>query len=182
MMLNIELKGPMDEAWALEYDYDMAAQKVVDLINKYDISSKTMVSSFVPKILSSIMKASDPESSRHFMIQALRNRSGIPDYIYDYGTQEGMTGINISYDYLEEGRCSKVHSDNKYLGIWYSGWVRSDLWSPMSYLDEHSSNVFGVNGDHSTPEPDMWEKAFTIDGGVDFFYSDYPLQAMELRE
>ena len=28
----------------------------------------------------------------------------------------------------------------------------------------------------------MWEKVFTCDGGVDFFYSDKPLEAMKFRD
>ena len=66
MLLNIELKGPLDPDWGAYYDYNMAATKVIELINKYDIALKVMVSSFVPKILESIILMSD--SSRKFII------------------------------------------------------------------------------------------------------------------
>jgi hypothetical protein len=58
MLLNIELKGPLDESWAERYDFELAAQRVVELIDTYKIGYKTMVSSFVPRILSSIIAAS----------------------------------------------------------------------------------------------------------------------------
>ena len=35
MLLNIELKGPLDEFWAMQYDFNLAAEKVVELIDVY---------------------------------------------------------------------------------------------------------------------------------------------------
>ena len=98
MLLNIELKGPLDESWEAHYDYDDAASKVVSLIEKYDIASKTMISSFVPRILDSIAKAA-PHSARKprkFVIQSLRNRGGIEDP-WKYVTDPGHTGVNMLY-------------------------------------------------------------------------------------
>ena len=62
MLFNIELKGPLDPTWGLEYDYDLAAEQVIKLINKYDIASKTLISSFVPQIISSVLKASPKQA------------------------------------------------------------------------------------------------------------------------
>ena len=46
MLLNMELKAPSKKYWIDRYDYDLAAQKVVELIYKYDIELKVMISSF----------------------------------------------------------------------------------------------------------------------------------------
>jgi len=35
MLLNIELKGPLNETWAEQYDFNLAAKKVVELIDVY---------------------------------------------------------------------------------------------------------------------------------------------------
>lgn len=78
MLLNIELKGPLTAKWEAMYNYDLAAQKVVSLIEEYGIGLKTMVSSFVPKILESILRASPDEASRDFIIQSLCNRGEKP--------------------------------------------------------------------------------------------------------
>ena len=51
MLFNIELKGPLSPDWVSQYDYDLAVKKMIDLIHKYDIATKTMVSSFVPQII-----------------------------------------------------------------------------------------------------------------------------------
>ena len=59
MLLNIELKGPISEEWITKYNYDLAALKVVELIEKYKISYKTMISSFVPQILESILRVTE---------------------------------------------------------------------------------------------------------------------------
>ena len=61
MLLNIELKGPLDEEWVSQYDYTLAAQKLIDLIDKYKIARKVMVSSFVPRIIDSVIAVSTPE-------------------------------------------------------------------------------------------------------------------------
>ena len=66
MLMNIELKGPLDEEWVSQYDYNLAAQKVIDLIDRYNIAGKVMISSFVPRIIDSIIAVSTPE--RKFII------------------------------------------------------------------------------------------------------------------
>ena len=72
MLLNIELKGPISEEWITKYNYDLAALKVVELIEKYEISDKTMISSFVPQILESILRVTE-NKKQDFIIQSLRN-------------------------------------------------------------------------------------------------------------
>ena len=66
MLLNIELKGPIDEEWVAQYDYNMAARKTIDLIDKYHLAHRVMVSSFVPRIIDSVIAASTPD--RKFII------------------------------------------------------------------------------------------------------------------
>jgi len=46
MLLNIELKGPRyDEARASQYNFDLVSQKVIALIDEFDIADKVMISS-----------------------------------------------------------------------------------------------------------------------------------------
>ena len=68
-----------------------------------------------------------------------------------------MAGINIVYEDLAEESVRKVQFENKLLGVWF---VKK-----------------------SQPESKaMRTKVFTIEGGVDFFFSDDPLEAMKLRD
>ena len=66
MLLNIELKGPWDEEYVSKYDYNLAARKVIELIDKYDVAERVMISSFVPRIIDSVVAASP--SNRKFII------------------------------------------------------------------------------------------------------------------
>lgn len=68
MLLNIELKGPLNAEWVDQYDFNVAAEKVLGLIKQYDIADKTMISSFVPKVLQSVIGASRPPKQRNFVI------------------------------------------------------------------------------------------------------------------
>ena len=53
----------------------------------------------------------------------------------------------------------------------------------MQYLDAESTEIFGINGEMSYPEAkNMWQDAFSCDGGVDFFFSDHPIEAMKARD
>ena len=75
MLLNIELKGPMDPECLDEFDFDETAEIVVDLINKYQIGSRVMVSSFNPNVLDAVLRASSAD--RDFLVQSLRNWYGM---------------------------------------------------------------------------------------------------------
>ena len=66
-----------------------------------------------------------------------------------------MTGITIHYKYLTDDVIAKIRGKNKLLGIWW-GFYKNTL----------------------TESNEMWGKVFTIGGGVDFFFSDSPLEAM----
>lgn len=94
MLLNIELKGPMDPACFEYYDFGLTARKVVELIDKYEIGYRTMISSFNPNILDAVVVES--ASDRDFLIQSLRNWFGLED-VLNYATPAQMTGINIDY-------------------------------------------------------------------------------------
>ncbi len=61
MLLNIELKGPEDVEIAKSYDFDLAALKVVEMIDQYEIGYKTMISSFSARMLQSVI-ASAPST------------------------------------------------------------------------------------------------------------------------
>ena len=68
-----------------------------------------------------------------------------------------MTGVNIRYNFLSNEVERKVHYKNKLLGVWY--------------------NKIDTNEDN-----EMYENVFSIGGGVDFFYSDKPLEAKKVRD
>jgi len=46
LLINIELKGPKTPSDAKQYDFDMAATKVIELIDKHSLARRTMISSF----------------------------------------------------------------------------------------------------------------------------------------
>ena len=66
MMIHIELKGPRDPEKVPDYNYDLVADKVIALINQYDISKRVMISSFSTEALGSIIKKSPVD--RGFLI------------------------------------------------------------------------------------------------------------------
>lgn len=121
MLLNIELKGPMSEEIAKLYDYDLAAQKVIELIDQYSIGYKSMISSFTPRILTSVINASPSTElrPRSFVIQSIRNNYGKPDPD-NYETFDEMVGMNIDYAQFTSERVEKIHSTNNFVGLWYS--------------------------------------------------------------
>ena len=129
MLLNIELKGPLDEAWVSQYDYNLAARKVIDLIEEYEIGSKTMISSFVPRILDAILAASS--TPRSFVVQSLRNRGTVMDPD-NYAVFPEMTGINMYVKYLSEDIVNKVvKTSGNWLGVWYIARLQTegeDMW------------------------------------------------------
>ena len=65
--------------------------------------------------------------------------------------------MNIFLNYLTKERVEKVHSTNNFIGLWYAA-------------------------SHETENDDLWARIFTTGDGVDFFYSDHPLEAMQARE
>ena len=121
MLLNIELKGPMSEEIAKLYDYDLAAQKVIELIDQYSIGYKSMISSFTPRILTSVINASPSTElrPRSFVIQSIRNNYGKPDPD-NYETFDEMVGMNIDYAQFTSERVEKIQSTNNFVGLWYS--------------------------------------------------------------
>ena len=156
VLINIELKGPASEDQANQYDFDLAARKVVKLIDKYDVGSQTMISSFRSRIIKSILRESRPPYKRRFIVQSLRNAGRLPDPD-DYEVFYGTTGINVMYDYMTEDIVQKAHSDGHYIGVWYAA-------------------------DTNTESEEMWEEVFSADGkGVEFFYSDKPKDAILVR-
>lgn len=63
LLLNFEVKGPLNPVTWLSvfdpiYDYDNACLAVIKLIEKYDLGSRTMISSFNPEIYESTIKMS----------------------------------------------------------------------------------------------------------------------------
>ena len=51
MFVNIELKGPMSPEFKDRYNFRLAAEKVYDLVIKYNMHEKFLISSFNVNIL-----------------------------------------------------------------------------------------------------------------------------------
>ena len=66
------------------------ARNLVGLINRFDIATRVMVSSFSTAMLSAIQNVGEPE----FITQSLRNFEGGPD---DYTITNTMHGVNMIY-------------------------------------------------------------------------------------
>ena len=67
-LINIELKGPKTETLALQYNFDMAARKVIGLIKKRGLGMRTMISSFRIRMIDSLIKEAGPPEKRKFLI------------------------------------------------------------------------------------------------------------------
>ena len=67
----MEVKGPKSSRhwWPLyHYDYDKACLDVIELIEKYDIGSRVMLSSFNFEIYEALLRMSRPPRKRDFII------------------------------------------------------------------------------------------------------------------
>ena len=99
MLINIELKGPQaTSSWSANYNYDLAAQKIIELIDKHEIANKTMVSSFVPRIINTVVKYSEAPLAGHprrFVISPLSRGKEHPE---DDTLRQPSVGINISVE------------------------------------------------------------------------------------
>ena len=98
MMLNIELKGPESPEWAVKYDCNMAASKVIELIEKYSIDLKVMISSFGPRILDAVIKASPV--NRRFLIQKLIWTEGNKTQWDTFNTEHPNIGCSYQLEEL----------------------------------------------------------------------------------
>ena len=155
MLLNIEVKSPDSEEYASKYNHDLAAEKVIELVTKYEAGPKTIISSFKPRMLQSIIKASTPRPNRTFLIMRSLLDSQVDPK--NYVTPDHMEGINISYKNLNRERVAKVHGAHKLVGVWIS--------------------ETGAKEDRL-----MWDKVFSIeDGAVNLFFSDRPIEAIKAR-
>ena len=106
----MELKGPLDDYWIYQYDYNLAAQKVIEMIDSYDIGPKVMISSFVPKILDAVTALTPP--TRKFMIQNLIWLEGDSNPAH-YADFSQMSGTNMDYNFLTEERVRRMQEEGK---------------------------------------------------------------------
>lgn len=129
---------------------------MIDLIEKNDIGSKTLVSSFSPSVLKLFVKATQPADERSFLISPLLNYGGTKEDREKYKAPDFMDGINIAYPFMTRERVATVRQANKLIGV-YTG--------------------------SRTPENrNVWDNVFTMeDGAVNFFISDKPLEAIKAR-
>ena len=128
---------------------------MIELVDKYNLAERVMISSFVPRIIDSVISASP--SNRKFIIQSLRNRKALPDPA-NYAIFDQTTGINIMLQYMTEERIKKVQKSGHLVGLWFS----------MAREGKEDVKV--------------WKQVFTMAGGVNFFYSDRPLESMKARD
>ena len=74
-----------------------------------------------------------------------------------YSTPEGMQGINIDLHWLDQNVIEQTQAEGKTLAIWY--WTETESETTKVY-----DTLFGATGNT-----------------VDYFFSDNPLKAMEVR-
>ena len=98
LLLNIELKAPMDSNIAQRYNYQLAARIVCDMISKYRVAHQTMISSFTPEVITAVNLAS--QGRRDFIVQSLRNFNLEPDPADYEIEQDACHGVNIVYSQL----------------------------------------------------------------------------------
>ena len=96
MNLNIEMKGPQSPQWQIKYDFDLCCTKVNDLIDKFGIAEKTIISSFRPQITDTMQKSS------HQKYKVLQLYNDWEEHEDNYETPTGCHGVNIDIDYLEQ--------------------------------------------------------------------------------
>ena len=152
ILINIELKGPLSLERKKDYDFQLAAQIVYDIIQNLQIQDYVMVSSFVPETLIAINQCLK-SNKNNFLLCQLMNRKNLPEA--GYLSIEGMDGINISATYLTEEIVAQTKSRGQTIGVWLS---RNDT----KETEELYQLVFGHQ--------------------VDFIFLDCPLLGMRHRD
>ena len=66
VILNIELKVPKHEGMFKKYNHNLSAKKTIDLIDKYSIARKSIISSFDTRILDDVIRQTP--DSRQFLV------------------------------------------------------------------------------------------------------------------
>ena len=139
---------------AERYNDSLAAVKTVQLIDKYDIGHQTMVSTFSERQLDAVVKIAS--KSKGFIVQLLTEwEDDFDEEAYEH--PPNISGVSMKLQSLNENISRKIRADGGLIGIWF-------------YANKDSE------------DEEMWRNVFTTGGGVDFFYSDHPLEAMQVRD
>ena len=118
MIINIELKGPCDSDVHAAYPFEDVSRQTRDLIDKYQIWERTMVSSFDPQITACMQRlAKQRWIERDFMLIQLFNGDHWPKPA-EMKTPKGMQGINCRVRDLEQDWIVKARDTGKKLGAW----------------------------------------------------------------
>ena len=128
------------------------------MINDYDIAQKVIVSSFDEEILEDVVGAAAP--FRQFKVMSLRKLEGLPVPL----ERDGIVVLSEIIP-MEQQVQTVLESRNQI--------VKNEL---------DSRHQIGVYIHWHENEDEIWEEVFTYGDGVDLFYSDLPLEAMEARK
>lgn len=153
MVLNLEMKTPSRRKWSKRYDSERAVRRVLYLIDQYKIGHRTILSSFDPWVLQRIVGLSPRQELREFKVLLLCDDATC---FNDFVTPEQLEGNSINYNLLNEERMESIVDGGK--------------------------NSIGIYSSITDGEgPERWEKVFSFKGGVDYFYSDKPIEATRAR-
>ena len=93
---------------------------------------------------------------RDFQILQLLNYGGAETD--GYSTPIGMEGVNLDLHYLDQDAIEQIQTSGKSVAVWY--WTKTEAENEKAY-----NLLFGKTGNK-----------------VDYFYSDFPLEAMRARD
>ena len=153
-MINIEVKAPHDDDVKTRYDYKLCIKKVYEHIQRYDVMSHCIISSFDEDVLQELERLNQQYNTvvRYYQLYNFYEHLELPDpSIY---TDKG-SGINISSTKLTQEVIDNCHSKGKKVGVW-------------------------VNKDAFVEDDKFYENAIKL--GVDFICTDYPLEATKVKQ
>ncbi|CDW84767.1 glycerophosphoryl diester phosphodiesterase [Stylonychia lemnae] len=154
MLVNIEVKAPHEDEVKAKYDFKKCISQVYELIKNYDAFTHYTVSSFDGDILSELeaLNQLNQVEVRYFQLYNFYEHYELPDPALY--TKYGH-GINISSTKLNKEVIRNCHNKGKLVGVW-------------------------VNKEAFVEDDKFYEYAIYLE--VDFICTDYPLEAIKIRE
>ena len=193
LLLNFEVKGPLDPVSWMSifnpiYDYNEAALKVILLLEKHDMASRTMLSSFNPEIYESIIKMSMPPRKRDFLISILPPGEQTFGYWHGKSLIRPLLRVSPILPAFMRGHMSFMCPFN------YNNYSTNHerMVGITLYIDDFESwNVKRVKSEgrffgtwistNTTESIEMWEKVFLDPSGVDIVFTNRPVPATKAR-
>ena len=193
-LLNFEIKGPLDPiSWMSlfdpTYDYDQAALKCLLLIEKYDLASRTMISSFNPEIYEAVIRMSMPPRKRDFIIQILPPGEMTHGYFAGKSIMRPLLRVSpLIPAYLRKRFQFMCPFNFKNYSVNHERMVGISL-----YVDDYEhedtrktkaeGRYFGAwIATEITESIEMWEKIFLDPYGVDLVFTNRPIPATKARD